>query len=229
MFHIDSSSHIRVSCKCSSKRISCLKGHIYGLKIRTSKKALSFLLPQNPFAEMSRRALSSLFAVAPDSVPPLSGCNASSTPTSWHTCNIRQAVKSLTSLCHEIQMPITESGENSKVNTIHNLLLKEQTSKRGGTDPQCPPPQICHWRTTLFLMNTIAWALPWYYSCPSGSIFYSGIFLFALYQYLACMCLWVVRQLSMDECQRKKEDHPSLLAMLLCDGAERIQSTRCYD
>ena len=70
----------------------------YGLKIHTSKKALSFLLPQNPLAEMSRGASSSLFAVAIDSVSPLSCCKAGSTLTLWHTSDIRQAVKSLISI-----------------------------------------------------------------------------------------------------------------------------------
>ena len=77
----------------------------HGLKNPYSKKFLSFLLSQNPPDEMSRQASSFLFAVVPDSISRLRGCKAGSTTTSWHTSDIRQAVKSLTSLCRIMGKP----------------------------------------------------------------------------------------------------------------------------
>ena len=77
----------------------------YRLKIHMSKRVLSLLLPHNPLAEMSRLASSSLFAVGPDSISPLSGYKVETTPMSWHTSDIMQAVKSLTSLCSIMGKP----------------------------------------------------------------------------------------------------------------------------
>ena len=54
----------------------------WGLKILTSKKALSERPPQTPFAAMSSLAPSSEIAVAFESTSPVIGCRVGSTHTS---------------------------------------------------------------------------------------------------------------------------------------------------
>ena len=50
-------------------------------------------------------ALSSLIAKAPEKALPVIGCSGGSMHTSWHTFDIKFAVKSLTSFCHNAGNP----------------------------------------------------------------------------------------------------------------------------
>ena len=69
------------------------------LQILTSKNALCVPLPQNPCAQMSDLALSSVMVVKCEKVSPLSGCKRGSMATPWHTSVITFAIKSRMRLC----------------------------------------------------------------------------------------------------------------------------------
>ncbi len=67
--------------------------------MRTSKRVLSYLPSQKPFAAISKRAPSWVLEEAPLRCSPVIGCRSGSTHTSLHTFVRRFAVKSLISLC----------------------------------------------------------------------------------------------------------------------------------
>ena len=69
-----------------------------GLNTLTSKNDLSNWPPQNPRAEMSRRAPMSVMADLSDITSPERGCKWGSIHPSWHTSFSIEAVRSLTSL-----------------------------------------------------------------------------------------------------------------------------------
>ena len=71
----------------------------WGLNTLTSKKVLSKVPPQNPFAAMSSRAPSWRLAEAPVKVLFDTGCNPGSIHTSWHTSVSKVAVRLRISLC----------------------------------------------------------------------------------------------------------------------------------